>query len=50
MRLIPLPVGLNFPKGALFNRSCPKCQGRMRIIGFIEEKEGVVKILKQLGL
>ncbi|MFB0521435.1 MAG: hypothetical protein ACETWD_08420 [Desulfatiglandales bacterium] len=29
---------------------CPKCQGRMKIIGFIEEKEGVVKILKQLGL
>jgi hypothetical protein len=30
--------------------TCPKCQGRMRIISFIEDEEVVKKILKHLGL
>jgi hypothetical protein len=30
--------------------TCPKCQGKMRIIAFIEEQEIVKKILKHLGL
>jgi len=29
---------------------CPKCQGRMRIIAFIEDDEVIKKILKHLGL
>jgi hypothetical protein len=29
---------------------CPKCQGRMRIIAFIEDEEVIEKILKYLGL
>jgi hypothetical protein len=30
--------------------TCPKCQGRMRIISFIENEEVVKKILEHLGL
>jgi len=30
--------------------TCPKCQGRMRIISFIEDDEVIEKILKHLGL
>ena len=30
--------------------TCSKCQGRMRIISFIEDEEVVKKILKHLGL
>jgi len=30
--------------------TCPKCQGRMRIIAFIEDDEVIKKILKHLGL
>jgi hypothetical protein len=29
---------------------CPKCQGRMRILAFIEDEEVIKKILKHLGL
>ena len=29
---------------------CPKCQGRMKIIAFIEDEEVIEKILKHLGL
>jgi hypothetical protein len=48
---------LNFPKGTLFNRVsevdplvCPKCNGQMRIIAFIEEEEIIKKVLAHLGL
>ena len=30
--------------------TCPKCQGRMRILAFIEDDQVIKKILKQLGL
>ena len=30
--------------------TCPKCQGQMRIIAFIEDEEVIEKILKHLGL
>jgi hypothetical protein len=30
--------------------TCPKCQGRMRILAFIEEEAVIKKILKHLGL
>jgi hypothetical protein len=30
--------------------TCPKCQGSMKIISFIEQKEIIEKILKHLGL
>lgn len=30
--------------------TCPKCQGRMKIIAFIEDEEGIEKILKHLEL
>lgn len=30
--------------------TCPKCQGRMKIISFIEDEEVFEKILKHLGL
>jgi len=30
--------------------TCAKCQGRMRIISFIEDEEVIKKILKHLGL
>lgn len=30
--------------------TCPKCQGQMRIIAFIEDEEVIKKILKHLGL
>ena len=30
--------------------TCPKCQGRMRILAFIEDEEIIKKILKHLGL
>lgn len=30
--------------------TCPKCQGHMRIISFIQDKEVIEKILKDLGL
>ena len=30
--------------------TCPKCQGPMRIIAFIEDEEVIEKILKHLGL
>jgi len=30
--------------------TCPKCQGRMRILAFIEQPEIIKKILKHLGL
>jgi hypothetical protein len=30
--------------------SCPKCQGQMRIIAFIEDEEVIQKILRHLGL
>ena len=29
--------------------TCPKCQGRMKIISFIEDEEVIEKILKHLG-
>ena len=29
---------------------CPKCQGRMRILAFIEDDQVIKKILKHLGL
>ena len=29
--------------------TCPKCQGQMRIITFIEDEEVIEKILKHLG-
>jgi hypothetical protein len=29
---------------------CPKCQGEMRIISFIDQPEVIKKILQQLGL
>jgi hypothetical protein len=29
---------------------CPKCQGRMKIISFIEDEEVIEKILKRVGL
>jgi len=29
---------------------CPRCQGRMRVIAFIEDNEVIKKILKHLGL
>jgi len=50
MRLIPLRALLNFPKGTLFNRECPKCQGKMQIISFIEDQDVIKKISKHLGL
>ncbi len=41
----------------LFNRvneveplRCPKCEGRMRILSFIEDPEVIKKILRHLGL
>lgn len=30
--------------------TCPKCQGQMRIISFIEDQEVIKKILKHLGI
>ena len=30
--------------------TCPKCQGKMRIIAFIEDEQVIKKILKHLGL
>ncbi len=30
--------------------TCPKCQGRMRILAFIENEDVIKKILKHLGL
>ena len=30
--------------------TCPKCQGQMRIVAFIEDEEVIKKILKHLGL
>jgi hypothetical protein len=30
--------------------TCPKCQGRMRILTFIEDEEVIKKILKHLDL
>jgi hypothetical protein len=30
--------------------TCPKCQGKMSIISFIEDKEVAEKILKHMGL
>jgi len=30
--------------------TCPKCQGKMSLISFIENKEVIEKILKHLGL
>ncbi len=30
--------------------TCPKCQGKMRIISFIEDEEVIEKFLKHLGL
>jgi len=30
--------------------TCPKCQGQMQILGFIEDEEVIQKILKHLGL
>ncbi len=30
--------------------TCPKCQGTMKVVGFIEDKEVIEKILKHLGL
>jgi len=30
--------------------TCPKCQGKMKIISFIEDEEVIRKILKHLGL
>ena len=30
--------------------TCPKCQGQMRILTFIEDEEVIEKILKHLGL
>ena len=30
--------------------TCPKCQGPMRVISFIEDQEVIKKILKHLGL
>ncbi len=30
--------------------TCPKCQGRMKIISFIEDEEVIEKILKHLYL
>jgi len=30
--------------------TCPKCQGQMRIISFIEDDDVIKKILKYLGL
>jgi hypothetical protein len=30
--------------------ACPKCQGHMRILAFIEDEEAIEKILKHLGL
>jgi len=30
--------------------TCPKCQGRMKIISFIEVEEVIEKILKHIGL
>jgi len=30
--------------------TCPKCQGQMRILAFIEDEEVIKKILKHLGL
>jgi hypothetical protein len=30
--------------------TCPKCQGKMKIISFIEDEEVIEKILKHLGL
>jgi hypothetical protein len=30
--------------------TCPKCQGQMRIIAFIEDEEVIQKILRHLGL
>jgi hypothetical protein len=30
--------------------TCPKCQGRMKIIAFIEDEKVIEKILKHLGL
>ena len=30
--------------------TCPKCQGRMRIISFIEDEEVIEKLFKHLGL
>jgi hypothetical protein len=30
--------------------TCPKCQGQMRIIAFIEDEEVIKKILTHLGL
>jgi hypothetical protein len=30
--------------------TCLKCRGQMRILAFIEDEEGIEKILKRLGL
>ena len=30
--------------------TCPKCQGRMRILAFLEDEQVIEKILKHLGL
>jgi hypothetical protein len=41
----------------LFNRvnevdplTCPQCQGTMKVVGFIENKDVIEKILKHLGI
>jgi hypothetical protein len=30
--------------------ACPRCQGKMNIISFIENEEGIRRILEHLGL
>ena len=30
--------------------TCPQCQGKMKIVSFIEDEEVIEKILKHLGL
>jgi hypothetical protein len=38
------------PPGLLDPLTCPKCQGPMRVISFIEDPQVIKKILKHLGL
>ena len=41
---------LSLAKSEVDPLTCPKCQGRMRIIAFIDDAEVIKKILKHLDL
>jgi hypothetical protein len=41
---------LYLPSYEVDRLTCPKCQGQMRIIAFIQDEEVIKKIFKHLGL